>query len=129
MTVLTSLLVQILDGLGQEPQEGQREFEDQAHIVQMWGIEDYRHLTELEGKAGNRTVVTQGASLQAALQGSGESINEQAVPRLPKAEIRLIDQGEQLLVIRGALLMRAQREAWWNLDPWASQIRNTFTGQ
>ena len=105
-----------------------KEFEDQCAVIQTWGVKDTSLASEIEKMAGTRTGHSKGTSTNyGAVQSGGQTINEKRVPLLSYHKLRLIDVGEQVLIISGLPIIRAGREPWFIFYPWNKQLINIFS--
>lgn len=105
---------------------GRKLFEDQAHIHQMWGVEDPDLQKQIEARAGTRAVIPNNMNISTNLQGdgSGYSIGEQTAPLLSAAEIVRIGSGRQILRVRDQPLFVAERHPWWMFENWCDAVRD-----
>jgi type IV secretion system protein VirD4 len=103
-----------------------KEFEDQAGVFQMWGVEDPSLLKDVEtwsGKAGV-AVKTRSASF-AASANYNVSVSETARSVLQVEDIRGIGAWDQILKVRGvAPLFLAERRPWWEIEGIRDRVRD-----
>lgn len=102
-----------------------REFEDQAACIQTWAVEDPSLLKDIEYWSGNRSVVQVTPSHSGGTVANG-SLNRGEVKRpvLQVEDIRQINEGRQIIKLPGHPLFVAERVSYWQVHPWADQIRD-----
>jgi type IV secretion system protein VirD4 len=102
-----------------------KEIEDQAACHQMWGVEDPSLLRDVEYWSGNTSIVQVNPSHsggQIAQAGFGRS--ERARKVLQVEDIRLINEGKQIVKLPGYPLFVADRIPYWGVSPWKHQLRD-----
>jgi len=107
------------------PPEIVKEIEDQADVLQMWGIEDPSLLKDVEAWSGKTTVAVRGVNRSGGqVEGLSTGISEQARPVLQVEDIRAIGEGRQLLKLPGHPLFVAERIPFYEIDPFRDQLRD-----
>lgn len=106
-------------------EDGARDFEEQAGVIQYLRIDEDAVAQELERASGTKTVVVDStATSRGPVQSGSFSASQQRVPNLWAADIRQLGGFQQILRIPGAPLFLAGRVPWWKVDPWSSQLRD-----
>jgi type IV secretion system protein VirD4 len=106
-----------------------KEFEDQAAIFTMTGVEDPELLRDIEKWSGNKTVVTQGQNVGGgAVESAGRNRSETRRAVLQSEDIRRIGDGRQIIKVAGLQpLFVCQRLPFYTVSPWKDQIGDVRT--
>lgn len=106
-----------------------KEFEDQAAIFTMTGVEDPDLLRDIEKWSGNKTVVTQGQNVGGgAVESAGRNRSETRRAVLQSEDIRRIGDGRQIIKVAGLQpLFVCQRLPFYTVAPWKDQIGDVRT--
>lgn len=104
-----------------------KEFENQAAVLQFWGIEDVAMIKDIEVWSGTMAVAIQGQNYSgASIQHAGFGVSEQHRPVLQSNEIRNYGDRRQLLKYGGyPYLLEADRIPWFEITPWKDQLKDT----
>ncbi len=104
--------------------EAVKEFEDQAAVLTMTGVEDPDLLRDVEKWSGNRTIVTHGLNVGGgAVEAAGANRNEARRPVLQSEDIRAVGAGRQIIKVAGVPpLFVCDRLPFYAVDPWRRQI-------
>jgi type IV secretion system protein VirD4 len=95
----------------------------QAEVKQFFAVQDDQLARTLSAALGQRTVKTRNFNLGRFDDDEiGESLSETGRPLMSADEIRLMGADEQLLLIKAALPVRAQRLPVWFVWPWATWL-------
>ncbi|WP_288805593.1 type IV secretory system conjugative DNA transfer family protein [uncultured Novosphingobium sp.] len=114
--------------------EAVKEFEDQAAVFTMTGVEDPDLLRDVEKWSGNRTIVTHGLNVGGgAVESAGTNRSEARRPVLQSEDIRAVGAGRQIIKVAGVPpLFVCERLPFYTVDPWKDQIgdvRDLHKGQ
>lgn len=91
----------------------------QAEVQQFFAVQDLGLAKMLSDALGQRTVKTTSINLgRKEDDDPGESRGEAGRPLMSADEIRLMPEGDQLLLIQSHPPVRAQRVPFWNVTPW-----------
>ena len=102
-----------------------KEIEDQASCIQMWGVEDPSLLRDVEYWSGNTSIVQLNPShAGGAVASASLGRSEQKRPVLQVEDIRRINEGQQIVKLPGCPLFVMARVSYWQVEPWASQLRD-----
>ena len=103
-----------------------KEFEDQAAIFTMTGVEDPEMLRDVEKWSGNRTIVTHGLNVGGGtVESAGANRGETRRPVLQSEDIRAIGAGRQIIKVAGLpSLFVCDRLPFYAVDPWREQMRD-----
>jgi type IV secretion system protein VirD4 len=103
-----------------------KEFEDQASIFTMTGVEDPDLIRDLELWSGNVTIVTHGLNVGGgAVETAGSNRNEARRPVLQSEDIRGIGAGRQIIKVAGLPpLFVCERLPYYTVNPWKAQLRD-----
>jgi type IV secretion system protein VirD4 len=106
--------------------EAVKEFEDQAAILTMTGVEDPSLMADIERWSGNTTVVMRGTSHSGGvIESAGASRGETKRPVLQSEDIRGVgDSGQIIRVASLPHLLVCDRVPFFKVQPWASQLRD-----
>lgn len=105
------------------PPEIVKEIEDQAAVLQMWGVEDPSLLKDIEAWSGKTTVAVRGINHNGGqVEGLSKGISEQARAVLQVEDIRAIGEGRQILKLPGHPLFVADRIPFHEIDPFRDQL-------
>jgi type IV secretion system protein VirD4 len=104
--------------------EAVKEFEDQAAIFTMTGVEDPDLLRDVEKWSGNRTIVTHGLNVGVgAVESAGTNRSEARRPVLQSEDIRAVGAGKQIIKVAGVPpLFVCDRLPFYTVEPWKDQI-------
>lgn len=92
-------------------------------MKQFFAVQDDQLARTLSAALGQRTVKTRNFNLGRFDDDEiGESLSETGRPLMSADEIRLMGADEQLLLIKAALPVRAQRLPVWFVWPWATWL-------
>lgn len=96
-----------------------KDIEDQADVLQMFGVEDAELLRDVEAWSGGREVLVRGASMSAGDGGErareGENVSRQRRAVLHSEDIRTGGARSQILRVAGHHLFVADRAGWWDM--------------
>ncbi len=111
---------------GRWSKEAVKEFEDQAAIFTMTGVEDPEMLRDVEKWSGNRTIVTHGLNVGGGtVESAGANRGETRRPVLQSEDIRAIGAGRQIIKVAGLpSLFVCDRLPFYAVDPWREQMRD-----
>jgi type IV secretion system protein VirD4 len=111
---------------GRWSKEAVKEFEDQASIFTMTGVEDPDLIRDLELWSGNVTIVTHGLNVGGgAVETAGSNRNEARRPVLQSEDIRGIGAGRQIIKVAGLPpLFVCERLPYYTVNPWKAQLRD-----
>lgn len=109
---------------GRWSRDAVKEFEDQAAIFTMTGIEDPALMRDVERWSGNRTLVTRGQNVGGgAIESAGTNRGESRRPVLQTEDIRAIGNGKQIIKLAGLpQLIVCDTLPFYSVEPWKSQI-------
>ncbi len=105
-------------------QEIAKDIEDQAEVLQMFGIEDAELLRDVGVWSGGREIVVEGASGSEQRQARNWSEQRQRQPNLYGEDIRTKGVGEQILRLAGWPLFEAQRMPVRDNPAWQAALHD-----
>lgn len=109
---------------GRWSRDAVKEFEDQAAIFTMTGIEDPALMRDVERWSGNRTLVTRGQNVGGgAIESAGTNRGESRRPVLQTEDIRAIGNGRQIIKLAGLpQLIVCDMLPFYAVEPWESVL-------
>lgn len=103
-------------------------FEQQAGVLHMWGVEDPQLIQDIELWSGKTSVAIRGANNSGgAVSSASFGISEHARSVLQPENIRAVDEGRQIIRMRGNDLFIADRIPWFTVPRWASALKDVRT--
>jgi len=102
-----------------------KEFEDQANVLQLWGVEDPRLIDDVAKWSGKMTVQNISRSVSwGETPSSSISSNEVVRDVLQPEDIRSTGDGQQILRIPGMPLFVASRIPWFDVRRYQNMLRD-----
>lgn len=91
----------------------------QSEVMQFFAVRDQELARQLSSLLGDRSIMTRNFNLgRAVFDDIGESISERGVPLMSPQEIRGMDENKQLLFVKSALPVLADKVPYWRVQPW-----------
>lgn len=109
------------------PKEIVKEFEDQAAMMTMAGVQDPELIRNIELWSGNETILQRGVSHNGGtVETAAANLGETKRPVLQSEDIfRLVDENKQIVKIRNmSRLIVPQSVGWFDVAPWKDVLRD-----
>ena len=91
----------------------------QAEVKQFFAVQDFDLAQRLARLLGERSIITRSYNLgQSAEDEIGVSASERGVPLMLPQEIMALPEDQQLLLVKNAPPVLAEKVPYWNVAPW-----------
>ena len=93
----------------------------QSEVMQFFAVRDQELARQISSLLGDVSIMTRNYNLgRSVFDEIGESLSERGIPLMSPQEIRGLDEDKQLIFVKSAPPVLADKVPYWRVEPWKS---------